>query len=584
MSSEPIQVYVRFRPLNSAELQDHESPMWEIAPSTVSLRKEYLNSLIDDKKVSVSFNPNFNYDHVFSWEDENAKVYEVMAQKVVLSTLEGFNATIFAYGQTGSGKTFTMIGSPLLENQSFIKEKPRGRPGRSPTPKSRGSKFRSTSAQSFRLEKIKRIPVQSNGIIALALNDLFKSASSYKNKHFFFKVSMIEIYNEHVFDLLKETEDLNNEILTVAESVDKEFYVKGLSEQVVTTIEEALEKLAKGEANRHYAATNLNHNSSRSHTIFRLSIRSLQVIPKREHEIELDSEESFENITTESIMNFVDLAGSERTSCVQALEDKVQKGSMFVPSRYDQDRLASESKNINTSLFYLCQVINKLSELKMGVAKNDSHIPYRNSNLTKILRSSLGGNSRTCIICTATQAPTQFELTLSTLRFGNSARTLTNNVRPNVKRETNSQLLLAYQQDIENLKKELNLAKENGWAFFNQSNLVKSTLEQKLQRLTEIHNNFSFSGTFVVKEEPESTFSIISSHISGDLHLANRTKHEYDGKVLSASGIKFDSNCVLAQKRLAVLKGDIRKLIEKIEASNKVLGSLKGTKMNVRFM
>ena len=259
---------------------------------------------------------------------------------------------------------------------------------------------------------------------------------------------------------LKETEDLNNEILTVGESVDKEFYIKGLSEQVVTSIEEALDRLSRGEQNRHYAATNLNHHSSRSHTIFRLSIRSLQVIPKRD--IENDSEESFENITTESILNFVDLAGSERTSCVQALDDKASKTQIFSTTRSDQDRIISESKNINTSLFYLCQVINKLSELKMGIVKNDSHIPYRNSNLTKILRSSLGGNSRTCIICTATPSPPQFEQTLSTLRFGNSARTLTNNVKANIKRETNSQLLLAYQEDIAMLKKELEIAKDNG--------------------------------------------------------------------------------------------------------------------------
>jgi centromeric protein E len=583
MSSEPIQVYIRFRPLNSSELQDREFPMWELSSNQVSLRREYLNNLIEDKKVSASFNPSFSYDHVFSWEDENSKVYEVMAQKVVLSTLEGFNATIFAYGQTGSGKTYTMIGAPQVEASNFIKEKPKARQGRSPTPKSRTCKFRSTSAHSFRFEKVKKIPLQSNGIVALALGDLFKSASSYKTKHFFFKVSMIEIYNEHVFDLLKETEDLNNEILTVAESPDKEFYVKGLSEQVVTTIEEALEKLAKGEANRHYAATNLNHNSSRSHTIFRVSIRSLQVIPKRDHDADLEAEESFENITTESVLNFVDLAGSERTSCVQVLEEKQAKTSFF-NTRHEQERLTSESKNINTSLFYLCQVINKLSELKMGIVKNDSHIPYRNSNLTKILRSSLGGNSRTCIICTATQAPTQFELTLSTLRFGNSARTLTNNVRANVKRETNSQLLLAYQQDIENLKKELESAKENGWTFFNQSNQLKFQLENKAQRLNEILMSFSFSGTFVVREEFESRFSVISSAIAGDLVIVNSRVAQYNERVLSNSSLKFDSNCLMAGKRLAVLKNEIRRLIEKIEICNKNVSGLKITKMNVFFI
>ena len=354
-----------------------------------------------------------------------------------------------------------MIGTGSDTGNS-INTKPRGRNLRSPSSKMKSGRLatRSASPFGFKFEKVRKMTVHNNGVIALALNDIFKAASGYKNKHFFFKCSMMEIYNEHVYDLLKETEDLNNEILTVGESVDKEFYIKGLSEQVVTSIEEALDRLSRGEQYRHYAATNLNHHSSRSHTIFRLSIRSLQVIPKRD--IENDSEESFENITTESILNFVDLAGSERTSCVQALDDKASKTQIFSTTRSDQDRIISESKNINTSLFYLCQVINKLSELKMGIVKNDSHIPYRNSNLTKILRSSLGGNSRTCIICTATPSPPQFEQTLSTLRFGNSARTLTNNVKANIKRETNSQLLLAYQEDIAMLKKELEIAKDNG--------------------------------------------------------------------------------------------------------------------------
>jgi uncharacterized membrane-anchored protein YhcB (DUF1043 family) len=309
----------------------------------------------------------------------------------------------------------------------------------------------------------------------------------------------------------------------------------------------------------------------------------LQVIPKRDHDADLEAEESFENITTESVLNFVDLAGSERTSCVQVLEEKQAKTSFF-NTRHEQERLTSESKNINTSLFYLCQVINKLSELKMGIVKNDSHIPYRNSNLTKILRSSLGGNSRTCIICTATQAPTQFELTLSTLRFGNSARTLTNNVRANVKRETNSQLLLAYQQDIENLKKELESAKENGWTFFNQSNQLKFQLENKAQRLNEILMSFSFSGTFVVREEFESRFSVISSAIAGDLVIVNSRVAQYNERVLSNSSLKFDSNCLMAGKRLAVLKNEIRRLIEKIEICNKNVSGLKITKMNVFFI
>ena len=584
MSSEPIQVYIRFRPLNDQEIADNETAMWYLTKNTVSLRKEFVEELVEEKKVSPSFNPCFHYNHVFAWDDENQKVYEIVAQKVVLSTLDGFNATIFAYGQTGSGKTYTMIGSNnAAEISNTIIQKSRGRNQRSPTPRSKALniKSRSTSAFPFKLEKVKKMTVHNNGVVALALNDVFKAANGYKNKHFFFKCSMMEIYNEHVYDLLKDTEDLNNEILTVGESIDKEFYIKGLSEQSVSTIEEALEKLSRGEQNRHYAATNLNHHSSRSHTIFRLNIRSLQVIPKRDPENDLESEESFENIITESILNFVDLAGSERTSCVQALDEKNPKLQTSLTSRSDQERIISESKNINTSLFYLCQVINKLSELKMGIAKNDSHIPYRNSNLTKILRSSLGGNSRTCIICTVTPAPTQFEQTLSTLRFGNSARTLTNNVKANIKRETNSQLLLAYQQDIEALKIELDQAKESGWVFYNQNNQIKSYLENKLTKLTDIFNTIHITESLLIQEEKESKITVISSKHAGDLFIMNKVIINFTGQVLSNSKVKFDSNSYFAQSRLALMKNENKKLIEKIDISNKNLNVMKNTKVNV---
>jgi centromeric protein E len=104
------------------------------------------------------------------------------------------------------------------------------------------------------------------------------------------------------------------------------------------------------------------------------------------------------------------------------------------------DTLMNEGRHINTSLFYLCQVITRLSEKKGG----SEFIPYRNSNLTKLLRSSLGGNSKTCIICTATQTLSQFEMTLSTLRFGGTASTITNKVAANIRTDKHAEILAAY--------------------------------------------------------------------------------------------------------------------------------------------
>ena len=158
------------------------------------------------------------------------------------------------------------------------------------------------------------------------------------DKTFFLKCSYIEIYNDQIYDLLKSAERLS-ETLTVNEDSQKDFYIKGVVEESVSSIEEILDKLRKGEANRHYARTTMNHASSRSHTIFRLTVQSVTNNFIREYRREKDKctninnselrsqfEETYENhtktegtIVTESMLNFVDLAGSEKVSNHQML-------------------------------------------------------------------------------------------------------------------------------------------------------------------------------------------------------------------------------------------------------------------------
>lgn len=151
---------------------------------------------------------------------------------------------------------------------------------------------------------------------------------------FLLKCSYIEIYNDQIYDLLKAPEMLGD-ILTVNEDNNKEFYIKGVAEESVSSLEEILHKLRKGEANRHYARTAMNHHSSRSHTIFRLTVQSMtnNFIREYRHEKSRSStninnselrshfEATFDRklrkegtIVTESLLNFVDLAGSEKVS------------------------------------------------------------------------------------------------------------------------------------------------------------------------------------------------------------------------------------------------------------------------------
>lgn len=140
-----------------------------------------------------------------------------------------------------------------------------------------------------------------------------------------------------------------------------------MREESVDSVEEIIEKLKRGEINRHYARTLMNHSSSRSHAIFRIYVQAVASPWLRG-----ERAQAGEALVTESWLNFVDLAGSERVSS----HDRLEEG-------YKTKERIKEGQHINKSLFFLTQVIKLKSEGKTNV-----HIPYRNSPLTKILRSS----------------------------------------------------------------------------------------------------------------------------------------------------------------------------------------------------
>jgi hypothetical protein len=142
----------------------------------------------------------------------------------------------------------------------------------------------------------------------------------------------MEIYNELIFDLLADRNKFRAETLIVAEDSGKEFYVKGLTEHEVLSMDDIMHYISEGESNRHYAATAMNHHSSRSHTIFRIKVKSSMTISTREWREGLadssdlsdtDSDESNE-VTTEGMLSFVDLAGSERVSNLHEVHNPLE--------------------------------------------------------------------------------------------------------------------------------------------------------------------------------------------------------------------------------------------------------------------
>ncbi|KAI4300664.1 hypothetical protein L6164_034014 [Bauhinia variegata] len=319
--------------------------------------------------VRNEYNPSiaYAYDRVFGPTTTTRHVYDVAAQHVIGGAMEGINGTIFAYGVTSSGKTHTMHGDQ-----------------------------------------------RSPGIIPLAVKDAFSIIQETPNREFLLQVSYLEIYNEVVNDLLNPA----GQNLRIREDAQGTF-VEGIKEEVVLSPAHALSLIAAGEEHRHVGSTNFNLLSSRSHTIFTLTIESSPC-----------GENSEGDAVTLSQLNLIDLAGSE-SSKAETTGMRRREGSY-----------------INKSLLTLGTVISKLTE---GGA---SHIPYRDSKLTRLLQSSLSGHGRVSLICTVTPSSSSAEETHNTLKFAHRAKHIEIQAAQNKIMDEKS-LIKKYQHDIRCLKEEL---------------------------------------------------------------------------------------------------------------------------------
>uniref|UniRef100_A0AAQ5X5H1 Kinesin-like protein n=1 Tax=Amphiprion ocellaris TaxID=80972 RepID=A0AAQ5X5H1_AMPOC len=229
------------------------------------------------------------------------------------------------------------------------------------------------------------------GIIPRIAEDIFNHIFAMdENLEFHIKVSYFEIYMDKIRDLL----DVTKTNLSVHEDKNRVPYVKGCTERFVSSPDEVMDVIDEGKSNRHVAVTNMNEHSSRSHSIFLINI-------KQEH---VETEQKLCGK-----LYLVDLAGSEKVSKTGAA------GAVL-----------DEAKNINKSLSALGNVISALAE------GTKSHVPYRDSKMTRILQDSLGGNCRTTMfICCSPSSYNDAE-TKSTLMFGQRAKTIRNTASINL--------------------------------------------------------------------------------------------------------------------------------------------------------
>ncbi|XP_064405609.1 kinesin-like protein klp-20 [Halichondria panicea] len=310
----------------------------------------------------------FTFDHSYFHGTKSSEVYSDLGQPLLEKALEGYNATIFAYGQTGSGKTYCMTGT----------EEERG-----------------------------IIPLMNK-----ALFDHIESASP--TKKFLVTVSYLEIYQEVIHDLLNP----HGKDMKVRQHPQFGVYVEGLAELVVRSGKDIEQLQLQGNRVRKVAATEMNQRSSRSHSVFMLSI-------KQRGEGDGDGE-------LKAKVNLVDLAGSERAESTGA-----------------QGHTLKEGAAINKSLSALGNVINALADLR----KKGQHIPYRDSKLTRILEESLGGNCLTVMLAMVSPADYNYAETFSTLQFANRAKNITNVSRKN--EDENTRLIRTLREEISQLRDDL---------------------------------------------------------------------------------------------------------------------------------
>ena len=390
-----VNVICRFRPMNELEKTNgNEEVCVFTSPTSLQFHSTRENN-----------NYRFEFDRIFPPSSTQEDIYNFGVKGIIDSVLDGYNGTVLAYGQTSSGKTYTMQGE--MNNNA------------------------------------------AQGIIPRMIEHVFDFIHNQEGTEFMIKVSMIEIYLEKIRDLL----DLSRVNLQVRENFSKGIYVDGCSERYVGCPEDVYAALKIGSNNRAQAATLMNEHSSRSHSIFILTIN------------QNNKKEGFSKVGK---LYLVDLAGSEKLSKTGATGLTVD-----------------EAKLINKSLTTLGRVIYNLTD------KKSNHVPYRDSKLTRVLQESLGGNSKTCLIITCSPSIYNESETLSTLRFGLRAKEIKN--KPKINKEvTVAELQKLVDKLKENLKKANNritqlenFIRQNGLRVPESSYKIEEDEEEKRKEIEE---------------------------------------------------------------------------------------------------
>ncbi|XP_069340511.1 stAR-related lipid transfer protein 9 [Eulemur rufifrons] len=407
-----VRVAVRVRPLSKRETKEGGRIIVELDGKVAKIRNLKVDnrpdSFGDSREKIVAFGFDYCYWSVNPEDPQYASqdvVFQDLGMEVLSGAAKGYNICLFAYGQTGSGKTYTMLGTPA-----------------------------------------------SVGLTPRICEGLFVREEDYASppSSCRIKVSFLEIYNERVRDLLKQSGQKKSYTLRVREHPELGPYVQGLSQHVVTNYKQVIQLLEEGIANRITAATHVHEASSRSHAIF--TIHYTQAILENNFPSEIASK-----------INLVDLAGSERADpsyCKDRITEGANINKSLVTLGIVISTLAQNSQVFSSSLSLNSSASNggdsgipsSTSGASSGErpSRRQSYIPYRDSVLTWLLKDSLGGNSKTIMVATVSPAHTSYSETMSTLRYASNAKNIIN--KPQVNEDANVKLIRELREEIERLK------------------------------------------------------------------------------------------------------------------------------------
>jgi len=394
-SKEAIQVGVRLRPLVAHE--KGQKSCFHITNNDVNV----IQSALDPKDVKEKEDKQWRFDHSMDSSDpdspnfvSNALCYDKIGKSIIEHALEGYNACLFCYGQTGTGKTTTILGD-----------------------KNSGP-----------------------GLLILMLKDLFleMQAEEARGGKLKITVQMLEVYNERLFDLLAPQDSKQSIQMHVLPSGVQ---MQGVETTEVSDVEDVMKLIDTGNSHKHIAATAMNPQSSRGHTIFKLNIL------KEEEDVHLSSE-----------VYFADLAGHENEKTTKVQGERLHELSF-----------------INKSLMWLQSAIHSLSSGGGSHKRQVNNTSlFRNSKLTLILANALTGNSLINVIVTISPAAVHFPTSHSSLKFANEVKHMTVQVHSSAHVDPASEMKKLH-TEIDQLRTELAIAREGNPA--RRTTLISKELE-----------------------------------------------------------------------------------------------------------